>query len=52
MPNLPLMSGLLARLFKTQPSEIDGLDVEEFVSWVDEAMRQQKAEKEAIDNMK
>lgn len=35
-----LMSGMLARKFKFQPSEIGELDVEEFLDWVNEGKRQ------------
>ena len=43
-----LMSGFLARMFRFQPSEIDGLDVTDFVDWVNEGKRQNDAEQEAM----
>jgi hypothetical protein len=37
-------SGMLARWFRFQPSEIDALDIEDFRAWCDEAARQIKRE--------
>ncbi|TXF11995.1 GpE family phage tail protein [Pelomicrobium methylotrophicum] len=33
-------AGLLARWFRFQPSEIDGLEVDDLLAWVKEASRQ------------
>lgn len=40
-------AGLLARWFRFQPSEIDGLEVGDFLSWCRLAADQIKAENEA-----
>jgi hypothetical protein len=40
--------GFLARWFKFQPSEIDALEVDEFRWWIEEGVRQQKAEADAM----
>ena len=37
----------MARWFRFQPSEIDGLEVADFVKWCDLALDQIKAESEA-----
>ncbi|NOT66679.1 MAG: GpE family phage tail protein [Methylotenera sp.] len=41
------MAGLLARWFRFQPSEIDALEIDELVEWVELAKTQIKAENEA-----
>ena len=40
-------AGLLARWFRFPPSEIDGLEVDDFLSWCRLAAEQIKAENEA-----
>ncbi|MDW8337399.1 MAG: hypothetical protein RMK34_10600 [Tepidimonas sp.] len=44
MDDLWAGAALLARWFRFQPSEIDGLEVEDFVRWLQEARRQIRAE--------
>jgi hypothetical protein len=41
------MAGLLARWFRFQPSEIDGLAIDELVRWVEVANTQINAENNA-----
>ncbi len=39
--------GFLARWFRFQPSEIDALETDDFIWWIEEGLRQKKAEAEA-----
>lgn len=43
------LQGLLAKWFHIQPSEIDGMLVDELLGWIDEANRQIEAQNKAID---
>lgn len=38
------MQGLLAKWFHIQPSEIDDMLIDEFISWIDEANAQIEAQ--------
>lgn len=40
--------GRLAQQFKMQPSEIDALDLDDFWDWLNEGVRQEKADTEAL----
>lgn len=42
-------AGLLARWFRFQPSEIDGLEVDEFLRWCRVAAEQVKRESQPAD---